>query len=142
MGVLPKMPSSEKLIKTYSEMLKFDSFGDRLKYLKLLGIHHEPAHDISNKFYKSREWQALREEIIERDFACELGVPGMFIEGPILVHHINPITEKDLSEWNEYKLLNPDNLISLSMNTHNNIHYGKVAMEPFKERTPEDTKLW
>ena len=66
----------------------------------------------------------------------------MYIDGPIIVHHINPITQEDIDEWNVEKLFNPDNLICVSVETHNLIHYRKRKSLEFVERKPGDTKLW
>lgn len=129
-------------MKTYTECLKHSNYGDRLQYLRLDGIHHSSPRDISNVFYKSKEWLRVRKEIIARDLGCDLGIAGMYIDGPIIVHHINPITQEDIDEWNVEKLFNPDNLICVSVETHNLIHYRKRKSLEFVERKPGDTKLW
>ena len=113
------------MIRSYSEMLKFESFGERLKYLQLF-----------------RPWRLLRAQIIERDYNSDLGVLGMGIDGRILVHHINTLNESDFLNWNVDKLLNPENLITVSYDTHSKIHYGLESYEMSKERLPGDTKLW
>lgn len=71
----------------------------------------------------------------------DLGVFGVYIDGPMYVHHINPINEHDIRRQTK-KLLDPENLITVSMNTHNSIHYKKIEKEPWVERRPGDTKLW
>lgn len=98
-----------------------------------------PKH-MSNKFYKSKAWRDCRNEIIRRDFGMDLGVNGVEINGTIIVHHINPITEQDINSWSP-KLFDPENLISVSIETHNIIHYGQPK-EPYTERQPNDTTLW
>jgi len=72
----------------------------------------------------------------------DLGVDGTYIRGPILVHHINPLTPEDFNPWNMDKLLNPNNLITCSIETHNKIHYGDRIEDLSSERSPDDTKLW
>ena len=55
----------------------------------------------------------------------------------------NPITLEDF--YNETgALLDPENLISVSLETHNAIHYGSESNLPyeFTQREPGDTKLW
>lgn len=76
-----------------------------------------------------------------RDFGCDLGTFGVYIFGSIYVHHINPITEEDI-EANDYKLYDPENLISTSIDTHNAIHYRQSDSDPYVERESGDTKLW
>jgi predicted HNH restriction endonuclease len=86
-------------------------------------------------------WKAVRKEIIDRDLGFDLGVFGVYINDTILVHHINPINESDIV-YQTKKLLDPENLITLSINTHNLIHYDKKEKEEWVERKPGDTKLW
>lgn len=128
----------------YSKLLEFKDFGDRLNYLSLANRGYQSPREISNKFYKSRMWRDLREEVIARDMGYDLGVPGVEIEGPPLVHHMIPLIEDDIIQWREEIILNPDLLITTSYGTHNIIHYGQTS-EPslvFIERCPGDTKLW
>lgn len=128
---------------SYSKLITFDSFGDRLNYLSLINRGYKSPREISNRFYRSKLWRELRDYVISRDMGYDLGVPGINIDGRALVHHMVPITEEDLLEWNEDILLNPDLLITTSYETHNIIHYKKVYPESnYIERTPGDTKLW
>lgn len=99
-----------------------------------------------NRFYKSKVWLELRERIIKRDLACDLGVPNLFIDvdkpgESIIVHHINPISVEDFENGSDL-LLDPNNLITVSASTHNTIHYSTVEHEEYIERAPGDTKLW
>ena len=126
--------------RSYSELITLPSFGDRLAYLQLAGESHPSPRDISNPFYKSKAWLTIRKEIIKRDLGCDLGVLGMDISGPILVHHINPVSQRDLDSMSQL-LLDPNNLITTSYDTHNAIHYRKHIAEEV-ERKPNDTKLW
>ena len=74
-------------------------------------------------FYKSSEWRRIRRDVMLRDNGCDLGISDREIHGKILIHHMNPITEKDIATRSEI-LLNPEYLITVSNNTHNAIHYG------------------
>ena len=125
---------------TYSEMKKFDSFGDRLNYLRLWDKPYVSPRSISNPFYKHPLWLQTRKEILRRDAGCDLGVLGVYIDGPITVHHINPLTDEDIENWSD-KLLDPENLICVSAFTHGQIHYKQVE-ELQIGRTAGDTKLW
>lgn len=128
-------------MRSYSELCKLETFDERFEYLKLLDNNVTSPRHISEQFYKSHTWRNLRKDIIARDLAFDLGVVGVYIEGPILVHHINPIDENDII-YQTAKLLDPENLISTSLNTHNKIHYKQEVKEAWVERTPGDTKLW
>lgn len=127
---------------SYDDLIKYSSYGDRLNYLSLYKKGYISPRTISNKFYRSRLWIDLRDQVIARDLGYDLGVPGMEIEGPILVHHIFPLEEEDILNWDEDVLLNPNRLITTSIKTHNIIHYGDRSQSVYVERKPGDTKLW
>ena len=128
-------------MKTYSELITLPSFKERLEYLKLLDNNVTSPRHMSADFYKSHEWRQLRKAIISRDLGFDLGVFGVYIDGIMYVHHINPINESDII-YRTNKLLDPENLITVSGNTHNLIHYNTKQREQWVERTPGDTKLW
>lgn len=130
------------LDKRYSEVIKLATFEERLEYLWLAGVSVESPRHISEAFYKGRMWKAVREDIAKRDLGCDLGVFGIYIYGPIYVHHINPITQKDIDTNNFSKLYGPENLICTSLVTHNIIHYRKEIETTYVDRSPGDTKLW
>lgn len=129
--------------KTYAGLIALESFNERLEYLRLYS--DSPANknrNLMNKFYKSKEWKRVRDYVIKRDLCCDLGVQNEFINGTVLIHHINPISEKDLEEFSP-KLLDPNNLICVSYDTHNKIHYlNEETCSEFVERKPGDTILW
>lgn len=94
-------------------------------------------------FYRSEEWKAVRREVIVRDMGCDLGISDREIGGRILVHHINPIRDKDILNRSEI-LLDPEYLICTSKITHDAIHYGDESLlfsEPI-ERSVNDTCPW
>lgn len=133
--------------KTYSEMLKFDSFEERAEYLKLdgelFGETFGSKRYANQRFYQSREWVTIRNKIIVRDNGCDLGIQSRPISGRIYVHHIKPITYDDV--LNRSKLLtDPENLVCVTKSTHDYIHYG-IQFKPSEaltERSMGDTKLW
>lgn len=128
-------------MRSYSELITLNSFADRLEYLKLLDNNVTSPRHISAQFYQSGTWKTIRKQIIDRDLGFDLGIFGVYIEGPMLVHHINPINESDIM-YQTKKLLDPENLITVSGNTHNLVHYNRQEKEQWVERTPGDTKLW
>ena len=134
-------------IKTYSELITFPTFEERYKYLKLDGIVGEETFGfdryLNQIFYKSKEWRSIRDYVITRDNGCDLGVEGHEIFGKILIHHMNPISKKDILERSDL-LLNPEYLICTIKNTHDAIHYGDenlLIITP-PERTKNDTCPW
>jgi len=134
-------------IRSYSELVKIPSFEDRVAYLMLSGRVGEDTfgfdRHINQRFYTSYEWKRARDQVITRDYGCDLGVPGHEIQGPLLIHHINPMVAEDILHGEEW-IINPEFLITTQHRTHNAIHYGDMSFiaEPFVERSPGDTKLW
>lgn len=128
-------------MKNYSDLILLESFNERLEYLKLLDNNVKSPRHMSRPFYKSDIWKYTRKQIIDRDLGFDLGVFGMYIDGMIIVHHINPIDEYDIIHQTD-KLLDPENLITVSDSTHNKIHYNKQEKEVWTPREPGDTKLW
>jgi hypothetical protein len=135
------------IVRAYSELRKLDLFEDRYEYLRLKGVVGEATFGydryINQALYQSNEWKYARRQAIIRDNGCDLGVFGYEIYGEILVHHMNPITVEEIVNRSD-SVLNPEFLITTTMNTHNAIHYGDQTLlrTPFVERNPGDTKLW
>lgn len=134
-------------IKRYSELIKFDTFEERFQYLRLDGIVGEDTFGfdryLNQIFYRSQKWKRIRNEIIIRDCGCDLGVPGFEINGRVIIHHMNPISLKDIEKESEF-LLDPEYLITTVHNTHNAIHYGdeKLLITKPITRTKNDTCPW
>ena len=140
------MNMSDNIIRTYSELIKMNTFKDRVQYLKLDGIVGETTYGfdrwINQTFYKSREWRQIRTDIISRDMGCDLGITGREILGKIFIHHLNPIMAYDIVHAKQ-TVFDPEYLITCSFDTHNFIHYGRVsAPNVVIERQEGDTKLW
>lgn len=136
--------------KSYSELIKIPTFKERFEYLKLDGLVGEQTFGSirfwNQDFYRSSQWRKFRREIIIRDEGCDLGFVGHEIFGRIIsVHHIQPIT-KDMFIQGSSLLLDPNNAICCSDNTHKAIHYGDgnllIKSPKFIERTKNDTIPW
>lgn len=123
------------------------TFEERFKYLKLSGRVGEETFGfdrwLNQKFYRSAEWKHLRDQVIIRDNGCDLGVEGREIYGKILIHHMNPISKKDILERTDL-LLNPMYLISVTKQTHDAIHYSddSILMKDPIVRSRNDTCPW
>lgn len=135
-------------LKSYSELITIDSYNDRFKYLEIGGDVGVSTFGfdryLNQRFYKTSEWRKVRSQIIVRDNGCDLGVDGYEIGGVIIIHHINTVSVDDIKHKRFMLLLDPEYLISTSLNTHNAIHYGDeslITSLPL-ERRPNDTKLW
>lgn len=134
-------------ILTYSELCQLDTFEERYRYLRLNGSVGNATFGfdrwLNQRFYKDPEWIALRRDIIIRDLGCDLAMADREICGPIMVHHMNPITKEDIIYRSEF-LLNPEYLICCSDNTHKAIHYGDeslLVLAPIV-RSRNDTCPW
>ena len=134
-------------IKTYQELSQLSSFEDRYRYLRLDGRVGADTFGFdrvfNQRFYASHEWKRVRHGVITRDMGCDLGIADREIFGRIIIHHMNPVTLRDLEEGNDI-LLNPEYLICVSHDTHNAIHYGDehLLLHLPPERKPFDTCPW
>lgn len=134
-------------IRRYSELRQLKTFDERFAYLKLVGDVGVATfgfdRHINQLFYRSREWQNLRDEVVLRDEGCDLGILGYEIHSTVFIHHMNPISVDDIRHGNP-DILNPEFLITTTHRTHNAIHFGdeKQLPRPFVERRRGDTKLW
>lgn len=135
-------------LRTYTELSTLPTFKERFNYLRLkcaVGDETFGFDRIFNqRFYRSREWQKVRDYVILRDEGRDLGIEGHEIFGQkILVHHINPFALKDLEEHSDI-LLDPEFLITTTHSTHNAIHYSDehlLITAPI-ERRKNDTCPW
>lgn len=134
-------------IKTYSELITIPTFEERFEYLQLKGSVGKDTFGydryLNQVLYRSPEWKRLRNKIVIRDNGCDLACDGYDIYGKVLIHHLNPITVEDVLARSR-KVFDPDNLVCVSHNTHNAIHYGDVdllATGPII-RTKNDTCPW
>ena len=134
-------------MKTYTELITLPTFEERFNYLKLNGKVGESLFGskrlLNQNFYRSPEWKRARRDAIVRDNGCDLGIEERPIYGKVMVHHINPITVDDIVNRSP-SCLDPDNLITVSVMTHEAITYGDEGLlltNPV-ERKPRDTCPW
>ena len=139
---------NQKMVRTYTELSKLKTFEERFEYLRLDGQVGKETFGFdrifNQKFYKSDEWRAIRDQVILRDNGCDLGDPDYEIRFQrILIHHMNPISLEDLERRSEI-LMNPEYLITTTHNTHQAIHYGDedLLIKLPRERTKNDTCPW
>lgn len=135
--------------RNYIELKSLPTFEERLLYLQDKQKIGEDTFGfdryLNQKFYSSGEWRRIKKHIIVRDDGCDLAMPDREIPDgvPIIVHHIIPITKDDILQRSDL-LLNPDNLICCTDQTHRAIHYGFdiLQSEMVVERRKNDTNLW
>lgn len=138
------MPLSKK---SYSELIRIPTFTERYHYLRINGLVGETTFGfdryVNQVFYNSYTWRNLRSKIIVRDEGCDLAIPDRPIGGTIFIHHINPIT-LDMFMNDDPLLYDEDNLICVSRDTHQAIHYGdeSLLVPDYTPRSPGDTTLW
>lgn len=134
-------------IRTYSELITIPTFEERFEYLQLKGSVGKDTFGydryLNQVLYRSPEWKRLRNQIIIRDDGCDLACDGYDVYGKVLIHHLNPITVEDVLTRSR-KVFDPDNLVCVSHNTHNAIHYGDVDLLVTGPiiRTKNDTCPW
>ena len=135
------------MIRTYSELSMLPTFEERFRYLRLKGAVGEETFGfdrfVNQQFYRSLEWKRIRDIVVLRDNGCDLGIEGYEIRERILIHHMNPVSVRDLEAQSEF-LLNPEYLITTTHNTHNAIHYGdeELLITVPKARVLNDTCPW
>lgn len=135
-------------MRTYSELIAIPTYIERYRYLRLGGKVGRQTFGVYRRlnqvFYRTPEWMRFRNAIILRDMGRDLAFDGMDIRGAISVHHLNPISVDDIVERNPC-LLDPENVVCCTFNTHQAIHYGDESLLPidlFVERSPNDTSPW
>ena len=134
-------------VRTYSELITIPTFEERFEYLQLKGSVGKDTFGydryLNQVLYRSPEWKRLRNQIIIRDGGCDLACNGYDIYDKVLIHHLNPITVEDVLARSR-KVFDPDNLVCVSHNTHNAIHYGGVDLLVTGPiiRTKNDTCPW
>lgn len=135
------------ITRTYHDLLKLQSFDDRFRYLKLSGVIGNETFGVerylNQRFYQSSEWKHIRDLVIIRDNGYDLGIEGCAIHGRPIIHHMNPVSIKDVVERTDI-LLDPEYLITVSRDTHNAIHYGDMNLlnRSLITRSPFDTCPW
>lgn len=135
-------------MKSYKELKKLKTFEERFEYLKLDGIVGEETFGYDRYLYQdflhSKEWRRFRDKIVIRDNGCDLGILDREIQGRLLIHHMNPVSFRDVIDSNFKILMNPNNCICVSNNTHQAIHYSddSLLIKGLIIRKPGDTKLW
>ena len=145
-------------MKTYKELIALPTFRERFLYAKIGGKVGEFSFGgsrwMNQEFYTSDTWKEARRLAILRDNGCDLAVAGYLIpdevkvgkvvvRGQIIVHHLNPITIEDVDK-DRAILYDPDNLVCVSKDTHEAIHWGNELFLPreYVERAPNDQCPW
>lgn len=133
--------------RSYLELKNLKTFEERFEYLRLSGRVGKETFGgrraLNQRFYSSQEWRRLRRDVIVRDSGCDLGIPGYEIFDRIYIHHIIPIRVIDLQQGDYRSALDINNLITVSSDTHERIHYGSEKPNSIiQDRTQGDTTLW
>lgn len=136
------------MTRSYSECISIPTFQGRYDYLRETALVGEAKFGgrrfLNQDFYRSKEWKQARRDAIVRDSGYDLAFDRFEIPGKIYVHHINILTEEDLRDGSD-NLFDLENLICVSYDTHQAIHYGDQQLLPqyiFIERKPGDTRMW
>ena len=131
----------------YSELIRLPTFEERFAYLNLEGLVGADTFGgnrwLNQQFYTSSEWKKIRRDCIVRDFGMDLALEGFPIHGKIILHHINPLSIDDIKNHSS-ALVDLENLVCVSYDTHNAIHFGTapVLTRTLVERRPNDTCPW
>ena len=129
--------------------MSLPTFDERFKYLSIggrVGGETFGCHRYLNQIlYTSKEWRSFRHQVIIRDEGCDLAdLDHPITSNRILIHHLNPITVDDIVN-RDPKIFDLENVICVSFDTHQAIHYGDekyLRRNKVVERKPNDTCPW
>lgn len=134
------------MMKCYSELILLPTFKERFEYLRFkrptqFGI--TKFRYLNQRFYQSKEWKDVCDRVVARDYGCDLGIRDRPIFGRPRVHHITPLRLEDF-ERTSPNLTSLENLIAVSFDTHNAIHFGNdgALITDYEPRRPNDTCPW
>ncbi len=134
-------------MRTYEELIRIADFEERLKYAYIgggVGVDTFGFNRYLNQYLYNNtpEWKRIRRDVILRDDGNDLAFEDRPIVRGIIVHHLEPITVEDIRDRSP-KVLNMNNLVCVSLETHNFIHYGAMEKRiPHTERYPGDQCPW
>ncbi len=135
------------MTKTYSSLVQLPTREERYQYLRVSGtvcdLTFGYSRYLNQALYKSSKWKHTRDLVIVRDEGCDMAMSEFRIFNKIIVHHINPLTVQDLTT-NSSGIYDLENLVCVSMETHNAIHYGdkNQLTSAYTERSKNDTCPW
>ena len=138
---------TKTIIKTYSDLVLFPTLYERYNYLKLGGRVGDRTFGfdryLNQELYRSRRWKEARDYVIIRDGGNDLGLEDFPIGRRIMVHHMNPLTIREIEDGAK-TVFDPEGLICVSPMTHNAIHFGDIELlpKPLIERSRYDTCPW
>lgn len=136
--------------KTYSELIRIPTYEERFEYLrtcsKVSDITFGSKRYLNQVYYRSKEWQKIRDYVIARDGAYDLAFRAKryLLNSGIVIHHIVPLREYDILHHTDL-LTDPENLITTFDKTHKAIHYGSQdTLRSFQPaiRSQNDTCPW
>ena len=136
--------------KTYSELIRIPTYEERFEYLrtcsKVSDVTFGSKRYLNQVYYRSKEWQKIRDDIITRDGAYDLAFRAdtYLLNSGIVIHHIVPLREYDILHHTDL-LTDPENLIPTYYKTHEAIHYGSQdTLRSFQPviRSQNDTCPW
>jgi len=134
--------------RTYEELIRIPTYKERYEYLRCVGQVGMDTFGsdryLNQILYQSNEWRTFRNKIVVRDDGCDMAYKDFPIRGKIIIHHLNPITAEQVLARDPV-IFDPNNVVCVSFQTHNAIHYGdesQLVEETLTIRKPGDTKLW
>ena len=134
-------------MRSYSELITLPDYAERLKYLatasKVGDTTFGDNRYLNQMLYHDSEWKRTRHLVISRDRGCDMALEEFPIFDRVYIHHINPITPEDILN-RDRKVFDLENLISVSFDTHQLIHYGVQNPNDNSPtvRTANDTCPW
>lgn len=134
-------------MRCYSELILLPTFEERYEYLRLKGSVGRETFGwdryLNQALYRSTEWKRLRNRVVIRDGGNDLALDGYPVLARGQIHHINPLTPEQILD-RDPAVFDPENLVLVSLATHNAIHYGvsRLSSKTLIERSPNDQCPW
>lgn len=134
-------------MRCYSELILLSTFEERFEYLRLKGTVGRETFGwdryLNQRLYQSPEWKRVRTSVVIRDNGNDLACEGYPVVARGQIHHINPLTPEQILD-RDPAVFDPENLVLVSLATHNAIHYGVNRLMPNTpiERHPNDQCPW
>src|SRR5699024_159057 len=97
--------------RSFSELIRLQTFEERFEYLALRGSVGRSTFGydryINQRFYTSREWKLVRDEVIVRDSGRDLSMLGHEIHDRVYIHHMNPMDAQSIIDEDQ-NILDPE----------------------------------
>lgn len=105
------------------------------RFLLASSVLRKYQYDSTNGFDYGTKWRKVREQVLKNDGPIDF-ITGELIDGPVLVHHLNELNKDSTGD----DMFGLENLIPVSRETHQKIHWAGAQQRPRKHNQKEVPK--